>query len=118
MLSAAPQASNEVKAVGSVIGGIGNFAGIGMALGSAIPGIGTVAGGIGGAIIGALSGLPEAIDLIVETAEEKVERFNQQITDANNKKLISENEFKTLTDYQKRMDSLNESAKEGNDVKA
>lgn len=49
------RSQNEGVSFGSVLGGMGKGAATGAALGSVIPGIGTVIGGIGGAVIGGIT---------------------------------------------------------------
>jgi len=64
--------------------------------GGVLQGIGTGAmiGGVPGAILGALTALPaaiEAVGTIVVTTEEKIEQFDKTIQESSNNKLLAEN---------------------------
>ena len=114
-LSIAPGVSKELQGVGAIIGGAGNYAAIGTRIGGMIGH--PVAGAVVGAVTGALASLPEAIDKWTETAEQRVERLSQELTEASNKKLIADNELKTLTGYKKKWRELTQEIEKGNDVK-
>lgn len=91
-------------------------------LGGLAQGVGTglMMGGPAGAVMGILTALPaaiEAVGIAIETTEEKIERYDKAIQDANNKKLISENEFKTLADYNEKLKDLEEHQNDSNEAR-
>lgn len=91
-------------------------------LGGLAQGVGTglMMGGPAGAIMGVLTALPaaiEAIGIAIETTEEKIERYDKAIQDANNNKLISENELNTLTDYRKKFEDLEKHQHDSNQAR-
>ena len=99
MLSAALPASDQVRsgvsAAGSMIGGIGSM----------------LTGGPLGKIMGVIqiaTGAMELLGAAIVTTEEKINKFNDAITEANNNKLQSEDQLKTLTEYANKWQTLNE----------
>lgn len=59
-----------------------------------------------GGIISIVSTLASGISTIIETAEERIKKFKENIEEASNATLTSKNELKTLTDYKKKYEEL------------
>ena len=80
-------------------------------IGSALSGIGTgfMMGGWVGAIVGTLTSLPgiiEAIGMSSESVSEKLTRLKSNVTEAQNKAIISKDELKNLTQYEEKLKEL------------
>lgn len=80
-------------------------------IGSALSGAGTglMMGGWVGAIVGTLTSLPgiiEAIGMSSESVSEKLTRLKTNVTEAQNKAIISKDELKNLTQYEEKLKEL------------
>lgn len=81
------------------------------AAGSVLQGIGTgfMIGGGAGALIGTLTAIPgliEAIGMASESTSEKIQRLQDNLTEATNARIKSQDELKTLVDYKKKYEEL------------
>ena len=80
--------------------------------GSVLQGIGTfklMGGGWVGALMAAVTALPgilEAIGMFSESVEDKVNRLQEAVENANNERIQSKNELKSLTDYKAKYEEL------------
>ena len=80
-------------------------------IGSALSGIGTgfMMGGWVGTIVGTLTSLPgiiEAIGMSSESVSEKLTRLKTNVTEAQNKAIVSKDELKNLTQYEEKLKEL------------
>lgn len=91
------------------------------AAGGVLSGVGSILmGGAMGKIMGTIQLITTGIELLgnmIETTEEKIERFDKAIDDANNKKLQTSDQLKTLTDYAKKYEQLKKHQDESNEAK-